>query len=560
MLRSLHIENMAVIRDLELEPCAGLTVLTGETGAGKSVIVDAINFLLGRPVPRDIIRSGEDRASVSGVFSVDGQAAERLTELGVALADGEIMLERVQNSDGRTVCRVNGRTVTRQLLRDCGEALVSVHGQKDTGALDSSGSGTAMLDAAAGDSAELAAYVSAYKAWSSVRSKLAGLRRSDAENERLRDMLQFQIGEIAAAGLRPGEEERLQTERRRLRNLEKINRQTGIALRAVYKNDKGITAPFLADRAADALEKIAGDLPEFAPVCEKLRECRYQLEEAASELNALAEACGSMSPEQAARELDRTEDRLETISRLKRKYGADEAAVLAFREEAERRLSEIEGAGELLTSLTEEESRLRAAVDAAASELSSVRRAAAGRLRSDVLAALEYLDMPKVRFDVTVEPLSEPGPDGADCVGFMLSANPGEPMLPLSGCASGGELSRVMLALKCSIAGSYGIPTLVFDEIDTGISGKTSRKIGRKLHEAASASQIICVTHSAQIASLADTHILISKTQRGDRTETAASVLDGEGRIAENARILGGINVTEAQRRAAEDLLRKTEE
>ena len=555
MLRTLHIENMAVIRSLDLNPCAGFTVLTGETGAGKSVIIDSINFLLGQNISRDSIRSGENQALVSGVFAdIPETAAKKLASLGISTADGEIMLERVQNAEGRNVCRINGRTVTRQLLRDAGACLINVHGQNDTRGLEDPQTRLGMIDAVAGNAAVIGEYSAAYGAWSQVQTRLQALRRSESENLRLRDMLEFQLKEISAAKLRPGEEEALETEKKKLRSMEKIRRQNDIAMRAIYRNEKGITASFLADRAADSLQKLSDVIPEYAQLSERLRQCRYELDDIAASVASVADSIGTDSPEETDRKLDKIETRLEIIARLRKKYGNSVEEIIAFGREAKSRLDELECGEETAAALEKELLALRSAMDAAASKLTESRKNAAVRIQSVILSTLEYLDMPKVRFSVCIGEAS-PSPDGYDSVDFLLSANPGEPMLPLSKCASGGELSRVMLAVKCAIADADGIPTIIFDEIDTGISGRTSRKVGLKLLQASLSAQIMCVTHSAQIASLAHTHLRISKRVSEGRTETAVEELSGEGRINETARILGGINVTDAQRQAAIDLI-----
>ena len=556
MLESLHIENMAVIRSLDLCPGEGLTVLTGETGAGKSVIIESISFLLGCQVSRDTVRNGEEFSSVSGLFSVsDSDIISRLEQIGICLNEGQLLLERTQTREGKSVCRINGKAVTKQILTEAGNTLVSIHGQKDTRTIENSSSRLLIIDSLSDSQNVLEAYRNCFREWVAVKNKLAVIRRSEDEKKRLKDLLEYQIKDIRSASLRIGEEDEILSEKRKLQNTEKIRRQTGIALRAVYRNDKGITAPYLADRAADALEKIVSEFPELDSLCERLRECSAQLEDIAQEIVSIASDSGSLTQEQADREIDRLETRLETISKLKRKYGSSEADVLAYLDNAEKQLSEIDESERLIDELEKSENDFLKSLQYHADKLSECRKTAARKLEKTVLDTLVYLDMPGVSFAVCVEPLGQPGPDGFDSVDFYLSANPGEPLLPLSKCASGGELSRVMLALKCAIAGAYGIPTLIFDEIDTGISGSTSRKIGMKLVQASSSAQIICVTHSAQIASLADTHILIEKKQVMGRTETGARLLDREGRISENARILGGISVTDSQRRAAMDLI-----
>lgn len=558
MLQLIHIENLAVIKSLDLEPCGGLTVLTGETGAGKSVIIDSINFLLGKRVPRDLMRTGEDRASVSALFSgISAERTRKLSELGVECPEGELLIERTRFADGRTVCRINGRAATRQQLVAAGELLVSLHGQNDTRSLEVAEERTALVDSAAGSAGLLEAYRTLFSAWSERRAELAECRRSEAEKERLRDMLEFQIKDISSARLKDGEEEALLAEKKRLESGEKIRKQTDIALRALHANEKGITASFLAARASDALARITGVLPELEPLRGRLDSCRYELDDIASELIRITAADSGLSEEETDRRLDAIGSRLEQIGRLKRKYGSSVADIMKFLSDAKGRLEEIESADERAAALEKEIASVRTEMDAAAAKLTAARLAAARETSLKVKEILEYLDMPKVSFEISVKPSGSPGRDGYDDVDLMLSANPGDPAKPLAECASGGELSRVMLALKCAIADSDGIPTLIFDEIDTGISGKTSRKIGLKLLEASGSAQILCVTHSAQIASLADLHVRITKREVGGRAETSAEPLSPEERIEETARILGGITVTDAQRRAAEDMINR---
>jgi len=554
MLRSLHIENLAVIRSLELEPCEGFTVLTGETGAGKSVIIDSISFLLGRKLTRDLIRSGEKTATVSALFTdlSDSEISE-LDKLGITVSDRELMIERTRSDDGKTVCRIGGRAVTKQQLTSAGELLVSLHGQNDTRSLESREARLSMIDSAAHDAALLNAYKAVYDVWASKCAELEACRRSGAEKERMRDMLEYQIKDISSASLKPGEEDALLAERTRLRDSGKIKKYTDVALKALYSNEKGITAPFLVSRASDAVSKLLATVPELAALNERLISCKYELDDIASEIEALAEEVTGGADADA--KLDKIESRLEIISKLKRKYGNSVDEILAFLADAEEKLYEIDTSDERAKQLEGEIASLRAEMDKAAGLLTAARSSAAVETGKSIKKTLEYLEMPKVAFEIAVTPASSPKSDGYDDVDFMLSANPGEAMKPLSECASGGELSRVMLAIKCALADADGIATLIFDEIDTGISGKTSRKVGLKLLEASRSAQVLCVTHSAQIASLAGSHLRISKSEKNGRAETSIEELDYDGRVEETARILGGINITDAQRQAAVDMI-----
>jgi DNA repair protein RecN (Recombination protein N) len=555
MLESLHIENLAVIKSTDLEPGRGFTALTGETGAGKSVIIDSINFLMGRKTQRDLIRTGEKKLFVSALFSeLKPEDVSRLSELGIETDGGQVLLERSRDTEGKNICRINGRAVTNQILRSAGDLLVSLHGQNDTRALESPEARVAVTDAAAHTGPLLSEYREIYGERMSAAAVLAKLKKSAAEKARLRDMLEYQIKDIGSRRLKEGEEEELLAERELVRNYDKIRKQTDIAVRALRSNEKGITAPYLVSRAADAVGKLSGAVPQAAALKERLDSCRYELDDIADEIEALCESF-SDGGESADARLDRIEGRLEEISKLKRKYGQSVGEILEFAARAGKELATLDGSDRAEKELEERISVLDGKLAGTGRRLSEARRAAAAAIEKKIRETLIYLDMPKVSFEVRVADAGKPQKDGLDTVDFMLSANPGEEMLPLSRCASGGELSRVMLAIKCALAEADAVPTLIFDEIDTGISGSTSRKLGRKLREAAASAQVICVTHSAQIASLAQTHIKITKSLSGERAQTTVSVLDREGRIAETARILGGISVTAAQRQAAVDMI-----
>ncbi len=555
MLESLHIENLAVIKSTDLEPGRGFTALTGETGAGKSVIIDSINFLMGRKTQRDLIRTGEKKLFVSALFSeLKPEDVSRLSELGIETDGGQVLLERSRDTEGKNICRINGRAVTNQILRSAGDLLVSLHGQNDTRALESPEARVAVTDAAAHTGPLLSEYREIYGERMSAAAELAKLKKSAAEKARLRDMLEYQIKDIGSRRLKEGEEEELLAERELVRNYDKIRKQTDIAVRALRSNEKGITAPYLVSRAADAVGKLSGAVPQAAALKERLDSCRYELDDIADEIEALCESF-SDGGESADARLDRIEGRLEEISKLKRKYGQSVGEILEFAARAGKELGALDGSDIAEKELEERISVLDGKLAGTGRRLSEARRAAAAAIEKKIRETLIYLDMPKVSFEVRVADAGKPQKDGLDTVDFMLSANPGEEMLPLSRCASGGELSRVMLAIKCALAEADAVPTLIFDEIDTGISGSTSRKLGRKLREAAASAQVICVTHSAQIASLAQTHIKITKSLSGERAQTTVSVLDREGRIAETARILGGISVTAAQRQAAVDMI-----
>ena len=556
MLESLHIENIAVIKSVDIDFSQGLCVLTGETGAGKSLLIDSVSFLSGGRVSRDLIRAGEDRALVSALFSPpEGELAVALSELGIDLPEGDsLLLQRVLTRDGRSTARINGRAVTQSILREAGALLINIHGQSDNQKLMQASAHRALLDDYAQDGDELALYRELYGEWKAVRDEMASLRRDVAERIRLREMLEFQIKDIDAAKLKAGEEEKLTERRDKLLHLEKINRQVSLACRALCDGEKA-TVVALCDRAEGALTSIAGIIPECDGLIERIGAIRAEAEDIAERVREFAdEDVGDPTAE-----LDKLEGRLDTISRLGRKYGVGVEAILQFREEAAARLMVIDTADERIEELEREEEGLRKRLADRAAELTEIRRSSAKALSEAVRESLTFLDMPKVRFEVAVKASAEFGAYGCDEVEFLLSANPGEPLGAMTRIASGGELSRIMLAIRSVLNERYGVPTAIYDEVDTGISGRTARKVGIKLATIAKGSQVICVTHSAQIGSLADAHYVIGKKETvsgGEtRAETSVRRIEEADRVEEIARILGGLDVTESQRAAARELI-----
>lgn len=554
MLKSLHIENMAVIRELEFDFSRGLTVLTGETGAGKSVITDSINFIVCNKVNRDLIRSGEKRALVSAVFAdLSDKAVESLNDLGFEVIDREITLERVLTSEGRTTCRVDGRGVSQQIMRKVGGYLISIHGQHDTLRLSDENERIELIDTFAKTDNALEEYREEYNKWRLIKSNISELKRSSSELSRMKDMLEFQIKEISSAKLKSGEEEILVAERTRLQSAERIKKHTDTAARTLCANEKGITASSLAMHAAEAISKVADVVPELAELASRLRSCTYELDDIAAELQAIVSA--SDLDTDPGKRLDEIESRLALITKLKRKYGSTVDEIIEFGKNAEDQLEKLDTSDLRLGELLSSESAIRGELAQKANILTEARYKASIEIEKEVCESLRFLDMPKVRFTVSLTESSEFNENGKDDIDFLIAANSGEPMLPLDKSASGGELSRVMLAIKCAVAGADSTDTLIFDEVDSGISGKTSRKVGIKLKQAARSAQVLSVTHSAQIASLAHVHLLVSKNEVEGRAETTLCELDENGRIDETARILGGINVSEAQRLAAIDMI-----
>lgn len=555
MLDSLHIENVAVVRSLDVDFGVGMTVISGETGAGKSVIIDSIGLLLGAKADKELIRTGEERATVSAVFSHVSAAAEaKLEELGLECEDGMLMLSRTLTSGGSSA-RINGRAVTVGMLREVGGALMSIHGQNDNQQLLASQNHIRLLDGYARNGELLEEYGELYKQLLQVRVKIDSLNKDLREQNGMRELLKLRIDEIDKARLKTGEEETLKELVKRLQSLEKINKCCQLVEKALRGGEKTMGAVYLADRAGGALDSISDAVPEAAELSARLGNIRYELEDIAESAYSLSEA-GDGDP--TAR-LDKAEARLNVIARLKRKYGSTVEEILAEREAAARRLDMLENSEACAEELDDELKALTAQAQAVADRLTLSRREAAKKLSVEVASELCFLDMPKVRFEVGVKPLKELGALGCDRVEFLIAANVGEPLLPMEKIASGGELARIMLSLKNVLNECDGIDTVIFDEVDTGISGRTSRKVGIKLKETARRSQVLCVTHSAQIASLAHSHMYISKSEENGRVSTSLRLLDRAGRIDEIARILGGIEITDAVRQAAEEMISEGE-
>ena len=392
-----------------------------------------------------------------------------------------------------------------------------------------------------------------YNNWREVNSDIAALRKDSASISRMKDMLEFQCKEIAVSKLKCGEEEELVLERTRLQSAERIKKHTDSAARTLYANEKGISASSLALHAAEVLAKVADVVPEFNDLSSRLRNCTYELDDISSELQAIVQKFEF--DKDPSKRLDEIESRLALITKLKRKYGSTIEEILEFGQNAERELEKLDTSDFRMDELIAKESALRAMLSEKAKLLSDARYEAAVKIEKEVCETLRFLDMPKVRFTVSVSDNESFNEFGKDKIDLLIATNAGDPLMPLERSASGGELSRVMLALKCAVSEADSIGTLIFDEVDSGISGKTSRKVGIKLKQASASSQVLSVTHSAQIASLAAHHLLVSKKETDGRAETKLMCLDDHGRIEETARILGGINVSESQRLAAVDMI-----
>ena len=551
MIQSLHIENIAVVKSLDLDLSEGLTVLSGETGAGKSIIMDSLGLLLGNRAEKELIRTGEERAEVSAVFSnLSKDACGLLEELGFSMDDDCVMLSRTMTQSASSA-RLNGRAIPLSVLREISGKLFNIHGQNDNQQLLDPKNHVALLDAYAGTQSECEKYTEVYREILHRRVEIDSLRKDAKEQARLCEILRYQIADIDAAKLKQGEEEALTELAKKLRSVEQITKCVTLVEKALKGGEKGKGAIYLADRSAEALAAISDALPETEGLIERLNNIRYELEDIAECVADLDEFGG----EDATEKLDRAEARLSTIEKLKRKYGSSVEEILAFRQEAAEKLDAIDHIEDRMIELREALETTEATAKEMAQKLSQKRKVAAKGLTEKIRETLAFLDMPKVRFEVGIKPTRDFEVQGCDEIEFLIATNAGEPLMPMAKIASGGELARIMLSLKNVLNECDGVNTVIFDEIDTGISGKTSRKVGIKLKEIGRCAQVLCVTHSAQIASLATNHWYISKRELDGRVQTEVRALDEEGRVAEVARILGGIEVTEAQREAAREMI-----
>lgn len=552
MLTSLHIENIAVIEKAELELGGGLNVLTGETGAGKSMVIDAINAVLGERVSRDAVRTGSNQARVTALFSaMSPRVCDALSEMGFPPdEDGALLIQRTISAEGKGSCRINGQPATVSVLRAVGRMLVNIHGQHENQALLSPERHVRYLEQMGGLLPLREEYDAAWQKYGDARRKLEETRMDEGMKARQTDMLRFQIDEIEGAELQPGEEEELRAQRRLYRNAERIAVSLNEARTALSGDEESEGAVSLISEALSGLQDAGKYAEEMAELASRVESLSYDLEECAEELRDYAT---HLDFEPGA--LERVEERLDAIRRVTSKYGGDEQAALDFLEKARTELDGIELSDVRAARLQKELDAARAQAEETAGRLSKARARAAKAFEKQVGEELAFLDMPGVRLRVAMEPV-DLGPGGLERVEFLIAANPGEEPRPLAKIASGGELSRMMLAFKSVMADADDIDTLVFDEIDTGISGRAASKVGIKLRQTARSRQVLCVTHLAQIAAQAHHHFLIEKSVRGGRTYTGVVPLDGEERENELARIIGG-EVSPAAREAAREMLGK---
>ncbi len=551
MLLSLTIENIAIIEKAEITLSGGLNVLTGETGAGKSIIIDSLSASLGRRTSRELVRTGADRARVTAVFEgITGSAAETLGGLGIEVEDGTVIIDRVIFADGRNVCRANGAPVTVGTLRSAGEMLVNIHGQHDNQALLLPEKHCGFIDSVAENEALRAQYKAAFSKLVAAKRELDSLCDSEDEKAAKTEFLDYRINELETAALKVGEKEEL-TERKNLcMNAQRVKKSLSAALACLSpQSDDESGALDLLSACCDELGFAARFSKDAALAAEKAKTSFYAVSDLSAELRGLCDGFDFDESELAA-----INERLDVIFRMTSKYGPDEEAALKNLEEFKKERESIRLSDERINQLEAELVVLSDNLKSAAARLTESRKRAGELFQKRVCEELSFLDMPNVKFIVSIKEASYSS-RGADNVEFLLSSNPGEEPRPLAKIASGGELSRIMLAIKNVISAGDDIGTLVFDEVDTGVSGRAAQKIGLKLSEVSRGRQVICVTHLAQIAAQANRHLCISKSVSDGKTFTEVKPLGFEERKAELARIMGGLSVTELQLKSAEEML-----
>ena len=549
MLELLHIENIAVIRQADITFRPGFNALTGETGAGKSIVIDAISAILGQRAYRDAIRTGASRAFISAVFH-GVPDYPWFQENSVPVDGGEVLIQREIFADGRNVCRVNGIPVTVSILRGLGQQLIQIHGQHDSAQLFDEANHLAMLDAFADHAPLMERYRNAYLEMDALRKRIRSLQMDEAEKARRVENLTFQIQEIDRAELKVGEDQELEEKRKLMRSGEKLMNALNEAAGALYGGDDTDGAVSLVSQAQHALGLVADVSESIDTAYNQVTELSYSVVDAAERVRDLRDSF-DFSPG----ELEAVESQLDVIHRLRRKYGATCEDILNYQKKCKKELDEIQMADDTIAQL-QTQFRVKAkAAKALAAELSESRHQAAKQFEVRLISELRQLDMPRVQFVCQLEPLKHLEESGGDSCRFMMSANIGEELRQMNRVASGGELARIMLAMKNVLSEKDHIPTMIFDEVDTGVSGRAAQKVAEKLHSVSQGKQVLVVTHLPQIAAMADTHFLISKAEKDGRTYTSVTPLDLEGRKAEIARLIGGAKITSNTLKSAEEML-----
>lgn len=550
MLRTLDIENIAVIEKASVDFSAGLNVLTGETGAGKSIVVDSINAILGERTSRELVRHGCDSAYVSAYFEdIPDSVAEKIAEIGYEVDDGTLLLSRKISANGKSACKINGKSATVSMLKEIGALLVNIHGQHDNQALLNPDYQYQYIDMMFGDSKLFQQYKSSFKDLISVRRKLKALTMRESDKDKELELLDYQIKELEDADIKIGERDELNKRRTLISAAEAITKALNLSLQTINGDDENNGVQSSINTCFNELVQFeqAKEISEaFADVNDKLELAKDKIDALLLDLN--------FDPN----ELEQIEERLDLLFRLSSKYGSDEKEMLAFLENAKQKRDSIVYSDIELEKLNAQYDDYFDRTVKLAEELSAYRKKIAADFEKQVKNELEFLDMPKLQFTVDFQK-GNLSSNGFDKIEFLISTNPGEPPKPLAKIASGGELSRIMLAIKNILSYNDTIGTLIFDEIDVGVSGRASQKIGLKLKSVSKNTQVICVTHSAQIASNANAHFLIEKDVSGEKTYTKVSPLDFEARKRELARIMGGLEITDTLLKSAEELLLSNE-
>lgn len=550
MLKAINIENIAVIEKCNIDFKEGFNCLTGETGAGKSIIIDSINAVTGQRTSKELVRTGCDKAFVSAVFEdISNEVIEKLSEYGIETDDESVILTRSISADGKNLCKINGVTVNVSVLREIGNVLVNIHGQHDNQALLNPDTHCGFVDAFGGYSDVLSDYHECYSELRAVRKKLKSLTTDENEKLRKIDLLKYQINEIEAANIIVGELESLSERREIVRNSEKLRQSLSMCLNLLSGDDNLPGAETMIAQSLQEFSTISKLLQNNEKLFERFDFAVSEIADITAEIRDLNESL-DFDPN----ELENLEQRIDLIKSLNKKYGGDETAVLLYLDKAKEELESITSSDELIEDLEKQSEILEDKLVEKGEKLTSIRTNAALQFSDKICEVLRYLEMPNVVFSVDIEPKIYSA-DGCDRLEFLISANKGQEPKPLSKIASGGELSRTMLAIKSVMADFDNCDTLIFDEIDSGISGKAADKVGRQLKQLSKLRQVLCVTHLAQIAAASDGHFQILKSTTETNTFTEVLPLEGDTRVREIARIMSGTNMTENLYNSAKELI-----
>lgn len=550
MLTSLHIENIAIIEKTDIEFHAGFNILSGETGAGKSIVIDSINAILGERTPRDLIRTGSDYALVSAVFEeLEPSLTQKVSDLGYECEEDTLLIQRRITPDGKNSIRINGLPATVAILKEIGQSLIAIHGQHDSQTLLNPSSHIGYVDAVADDADLLQRYREAYTAYQESEKEWQDLLKVRSQSEERTELLRYQVTELENADIEIGERDELICQRDFLRNSESIARDLTAAKQILNGTEEISGVSGLLFDAAERLTPCAEHFKKLRLLTEKLNGFGYEVEEAVGEIDACLEKLNVDSGL-----MEEIENRLDYLFRLSNKYGGTEEDMLRYLQNAQKELKVLENSELYIEQAQNRRDSAWEKVSALGRELSATRSRAAERLSGAVREKLTFLDMPKVQF-LCRHQVGTLGTDGMDDMEFLISVNPGEEPKTMAKIASGGELSRIMLAIKSVLADKNDVPTLIFDEIDTGISGHAAKQVGIQLKSIAKNVQVLCVTHLAQIAAMADHHFRITKNTDGERTYTKVDRLDRPERIAEVARIMSGGEPSDTLLASAEELI-----